>query len=206
MPWKCFLPLPSEFFRRSLRRYNGNLKCPHPAQQWAPGVRPWMGGYHDAEVVIDSEFAAPPEEEGGTLGREFADDPRWPGRCVCGYEFKPEDHWQANTTRLYRGSPDGKLYVLREFPPGAMWDAPWLEDYGRGPDGKNWCVQMPCGEEWIAYGPSSNGGKWVVQGSPPNITVSPSIHLVGRYHGFLKGGIVSEDCEGKKFPGVSRTA
>jgi len=31
---------------------------------------------------------------------------------------------------------------------------------------------------------------WTVTGVPPNITVSPSINMVGRYHGFLQNGIL----------------
>lgn len=33
---------------------------------------------------------------------------------------------------------------------------------------------------------------WTVTGTPPNITVEPSINFVGRYHGFLRNGVVSD--------------
>ncbi len=33
---------------------------------------------------------------------------------------------------------------------------------------------------------------WTVTGVPPNITVSPSINMVGRYHGFLKNGVIGD--------------
>lgn len=195
MPWRCFVVEPSDFCRRSLRRYSGN-ECKAEGHT-----------YHNAEVVIDDELDAATVDEGGTCEiDDYEDDPRWPKTCDCGYRFHPEDHWQVNTTRFYRGCPDGGLYVLRELPPGAMWNAYWLENLGRGPDGKNWCVQMPCGIEWIVYGPSSDGGKWDVQGVPPRITVSPSINLQGAYHGWIKDGVISDDCEGRKFPKHPSTA
>lgn len=42
-------------------------------------------------------------------------------------------------------------------------------------------------------------GGWNVQGVPPAITVAPSINFEGRYHGFLIAGVISDDCEGRKF-------
>jgi hypothetical protein len=40
---------------------------------------------------------------------------------------------------------------------------------------------------------------WTVTGTPPQITVSPSINIEGRYHGHLQGGVITEDVEGRKF-------
>lgn len=195
MPWKCFVIEPSELVQRSLRRYASPSTCE-------------AGGnsYHDVEVVIDPELPAAANAEGGFLKDDYEGDPRWPAKCACGYAFKDEDHWQVNVTRLYKGAPAG-LCILREAPIGAMWDAHWLDhDKWKGPDGKSWCVMMPGGIEWIVYGPSSNGSPWDVQGTPPAITVSPSIGIGGRYHGFIKGGVISEDVDGRKYEGVPRTA
>ena len=168
--------------------------------------------YHDAEVVIDPKVPAVTVEEvhrgEGTFEDELYRDPRWPTHCKCGYRFHPEEHWQHNVTRLYEGSPDRKLYVLRGLPPGAMWDATWLKDTSDlyvGPDGKAWCIMLPGGVEWIVYGPSGDGRKWDVKGTPPEITVFPSINHVGVYHGNLKNGILGEDSEGRKFEGIQRT-
>lgn len=36
-------------------------------------------------------------------------------------------------------------------------------------------------------------GGWTVTGTPPNITVAPSINMVGRYHGFLQNGVLTEN-------------
>lgn len=200
MPWRCFLTEPSGSVQRSFRRYSGGSKC---------DVNPMH--YHDASVVTDPEVPEGTFVEGGIIPDEDDQkDPRWPAACVCGYRFHVEDSWQVNVNRLYRGCPDGILRTLRELPIGAMWNAWWLADVadGRytGPDGKAWCVMMPGGIEWIVYGPSSDGKKWDVQGAPPIITASPSIGIGGLYHGFIKAGIISEDVDGRAYPGVPRTA
>ena len=203
MPWKCFLTEPSEYSQKSFRRYSGGSKCDIPKTK-----------IHDAEIVIDPQILASLVEDAGTIPDEDdMSDPRWPKVCGCGYKFHVEDSWQQNVTRLYQGSPDGNLYILRDLPIGAMWDAHWLKDATpdryTGPDGKAWCVMMPGGVEWIVYsyatGPEPRS-KWAVQGTVPNITVHPSINLVGIYHGFVTSGVISEDCEQRKFEGVPRTA
>ena len=55
------------------------------------------------------------------------------------------------------------------------------------------CVDGKCrdSEKWY--------GGWTVIGEAPNITVTPSINLIGIYHGWLQNGIISDDCEGRKF-------
>ncbi len=198
MPWKCFLTEPSDLVRRSLRRYATGSECSR-----FPGPH----SYHDSEVMIDRELPAVHHQEGGFLKTGFEKDTRWSAKCGCGYEFKDDDQWQVNVRRLYKGAPEGKLYILREMPIGGMWDAYWLDaDKFRGPDGKSWCVMMPGGQEWIVYGPSSDGKPWSVKGFPPGITVQPSIGVGKLYHGFIKGGIITEDVENRKYEGVPRTA
>jgi len=196
MPWRCFLAEPSDFCRKSLRRYAGAKRCP---------LKPLH--YHNIDVMIDPQFPADAATEGGTLPGKHEGDPRWPALCKCGYAFLQEDAWQVNIDRLYKGSPDGNLYIRRELPPGAMWVVDWLDsNIYKGPDGKAWSLMLPGGAEWLVYGPAGGGGKWDVQGVPPDITVSPSINCEGVYHGFVKQGLVAEDCEGRTFPGVPRTA
>lgn len=75
-----------------------------------------------------------------------------------------------------------------------------------GPDGGAWCVMMPCRQEWIVYGPSSDGTKWTVTGVPPLITVHPSIGMGKVYHGFIRAGIITPDCEGRTYPDQPHTA
>lgn len=66
------------------------------------------------------------------------------------------------------------------------------------------------GNVWLSpdfiYNPADKG--WVVTGEqkgPPmtwlleHITVTPSINIVGIYHGWLKGGILSDDLEGRTY-------
>lgn len=203
MPWRCFMVEPSEFCRRTLRRFGGNGKS-------CPTTFPGSMTYHNAEVVIDETFESPGESGRALLKGDYEGDIRWPKYCACGYAFHPEDNWQVNECRLYRGAPAGKLYALREHPPGAIWRATWMEEIQNNPyaapDGKVWALMMPSGMEWLIYGPEAGGGKWTVTGTLPKITVSPSINQVGVYHGFVKEGIVSEDCEGKKFPKWPSTA
>jgi hypothetical protein len=40
---------------------------------------------------------------------------------------------------------------------------------------------------------------WKVTGKAPLITVTPSIHIQGRYHGHLKNGVISDDVDERKF-------
>jgi len=43
------------------------------------------------------------------------------------------------------------------------------------------------------------GDGWIVTGREPLITLSPSINIVGSYHGWLRDGVISDDCEGRRF-------
>ena len=38
---------------------------------------------------------------------------------------------------------------------------------------------------------------WTVTGEAPNITVSPSINIVGLWHGFLTSGILTDDLDSR---------
>jgi hypothetical protein len=56
----------------------------------------------------------------------------------------------------------------------------------------DFCVDGP---EW-RNGVRGTGG-WNVTGTPPNITVQPSINGPG-YHGWVTNGIISDDVDGRK--------
>lgn len=189
--WKCYLISPSDFCRRSLRRHSPERCLVHEFR------------YHNARVIIDSKIPAALSEMVSRcyLPEEFRGDPRWPEACVCGRPFIASDEWQVDVERLYAGFEDGRLRSLRDpdVPPGAIWDADWMPDTYRGPDGKAWCLRLPAGIDWIVHGPSADGRKWNVIGIPPAISVSPSIAANGLYHGFVQGGLVTPDCEGRKF-------
>lgn len=56
-------------------------------------------------------------------------------------------------------------------------------------------VVLPSGDWWMLDGMACSDGKthgdgWKVAGTPPRITVKPSINLVGRWHGFLQDGVL----------------
>ena len=190
--WRCFMIEPSAFCRRSLRRYSEQA-CSHNAS------------IHDVTVVIDPQVEG--VDEAALIKGEFAGDPRWPKECPCGYAFRESDHWQVHADRLYRGAPDGKLYTLRDpaLPIGAMWDAEWMKHMGAGPDGLCLVLKLPGGADW-PMDVDNAGHRWNRDGIPPIITAAPSINHVGVYHGYVLAGVLSEDVEGRTFPGIPRTA
>lgn len=202
--WKTFMVEPSEYCQRSLRRH---WKDVSPRLDVSLRI---SNHYHDASVIVDESFESPGDSGRGLLRDGFETHPLWPKACSCGYQFIEDDYWQVNEERLYRGIPTGKLHTLRTLPPGAIWRAKWLEDISpnpyAGPDSKVWALMMPSGSEWLIYGPASGGGKWTVEGALPNITVAPSIHQVGSYHGFVKAGVITPDCEGRIFKNHPYTA
>jgi hypothetical protein len=103
---------------------------------------------------------------------------------------------------------------------GDMWYASWrLEDmpHWLSPEYyRDWAgkrppidIMLPSNEPWgtaqfcidMRTTNDSNLGDhgWTVTGEAPNITLSPSINMKGVYHGWIQNGVVSEDCEGRKF-------
>jgi hypothetical protein len=198
MTWRCFLVEPTGECRRQLRRYSDrtcpadgfNGKCDATSAPLPNGPVIWheSGRYYTTE---------PPEWP--------RDDPRWPQACAsCGQSFAETDTWQLWYERLYRipAEHGGGECTIRDMPIGAMWRADWFEDTSWvGPDGRCYAVQLPPGgisDQWVIEQPSSSGGHWTRTGEPPLITASPSI-LTPRYHGFLQGGILTDDLEGRRY-------
>lgn len=65
-------------------------------------------------------------------------------------------------------------------------------------------VMLPGGAEWCidalainASGPHGEG--WDVTGDPPNLTANPSINVLGVFHGYIRGGVITDDVEGRRF-------
>lgn len=106
-------------------------------------------------------------------------------------------------------------------PVGAMWPWPSLnetdfggyttyigDNYRRDWEGKRapLVVKLPDGTEFCVDERASHeigkpsGSGWAVTGTAPAITVAPSINIIGRYHGFLQNGVITDDCEGRTFP------
>jgi hypothetical protein len=95
---------------------------------------------------------------------------------------------------------------------GDMWPAPWLLKPGREADlsdayravyaGKRppLIVRLPGGAGDFCVDGDYGGEIWTVTGEAPNITVSPSIHAPGLYHGWLENGVLSDDGDVRVFP------
>lgn len=56
------------------------------------------------------------------------------------------------------------------------------------------CIDSRAWRDGVPYG---NG--WTVTGEPPRITLSPSININGHYHGWIRDGLITDDCEGRVF-------
>lgn len=184
---RCFLLTPTDEAQRSLRRYSRDgRRCPLPL------------GYHNAYEVLPGSVPLPDRASNGHgTPPEDHNDPRWPVKCACGYEFADDDEWQQNVYRLFARSDGGEAVTIRDAPPGAMWWADWL-------DGRSWTskfhvergggphliVQTP-GGQWDIDSKSLNGEGWQRTGTPPDITATPSI-VAGKYHGRLRDGWLEE--------------
>ncbi len=197
MKIECFLLYPTNMVRRHLRRYAGWIMVDGlPKQRGGRCEIEGNDGYHQAWVRVEDTVAH--QDEGKNLLCEHwsshKGDSRWPTYCACGYQFQRNDEWQVFTELIYMRDT-GETMTLREAPVGAMWDAVWFKgakNYG-GPDGLCLVVKTP-GGEWCIDGPSSAGGNWVRTGSPPKITVRPSIGIGNPfwYHGFLTEGVLED--------------
>lgn len=161
-----FFTKPAGIERVSLRRYRGSYEggsCPHPGN--------W--GYHNAEFFLGEmperlDRSKPFDSGRGYYGapwevEEFADNPNWPARCACGYEFTDKDHRQIFTDDvMIRADGLGGKYSRRHAPVGMMWDAAWWQPRHKsvnggvgwinvGPDGLTLVVAVPsqdCKGQW----------------------------------------------------------
>jgi hypothetical protein len=58
-----------------------------------------------------------------------------------------------------------------------------------------WCPDCMA---WSAA-QGSHGHGWEVNGTLPNVTITPSINYPGRFHSYVRDGMVEDDVEGRKF-------
>jgi hypothetical protein len=79
---------------------------------------------------------------------------------------------------------DGELCVKI---PGGSAGSEWNVDRGR-----------LLNESMIEQGKPRRFPAWTRTGEPPNVTANPSINWVGFYHGWLKNGVLTDDCEARK--------
>jgi len=189
MPWPCFMIEPTDRCRRWLRRMS-DATC----------VLTRLG--HHAMVSIEDGPVSKVTDQHGwhwkTTPADWAqDDQRWPRHCDCGYPFGDEDRRQLFFEVLYVRPDTGDEMPLRFAPAGAMYDASWFPAFS-GPDGLSLTVVLPGWEgPWHIDGPSGTGGRWARTGVPPLVTVTPSINVPGKYHGWLSNGVLTDDVEGR---------
>ncbi len=202
--WKCYLITPAPFVRRKLRRFyfadearTAEITCP---------VGPMSA--HDASVLIEPQLPHPVESSaisGPPRPDHYATDPRWPTICgQCGVRLPSGPIEQVNDRRLYDGFPDGQLRALddKDTPPGAVYHADWLDDHWPTLNGKSYGIVLPGGHGWIPSIPAANSNTpWHIEGPDPlHLTTTPSINPPDVYHGYLTGGVLQPDCEGRQFP------
>lgn len=111
--------------------------------------------------------------------------------------------------------PDARPW--NELPPGSCWRVPLADVEGDDPQwhivrkpspefratGRDYLIFMtlPGGAEWSPDCLSSESGQgWTVTGELPDITVQPSVHQIGRYHGFVTDGVLTDDLDGRTYP------
>ena len=142
----------------------------------------------------------------------------WPAPAGGGISGETRLVDAVGTEHSYEALPAGTMFFVPQAPtvvgdsepashswPWYWASDQWLSDYyreqntGRRPlfvilPGRHlFLVDGKCWKDGKAY------GGWTVTGDAPNITISPSINIGGNYHGWLQNGVISEDCEGRKF-------
>lgn len=181
-------------------------------------------GYHSALVLTGEDDAVFNDRDSHRVlavrPATRHDDPRWPERCACGYDFADDDHWQEWQDLIYQRPDTGDRYTLRArqpndiggvppAPPGAMWDAWWLPRSWAGPDGIHLTVRLPNGRDWHVDSQASNCTRpgqphqcWVRHGNPREALVTVDKNgdtcsagagsiQAADYHGFLRDGVLT---------------
>lgn len=209
---------PTDRIATGLRRYADRHLGDGPVQFTC------AAGYHSALVFTGEDAAVFHDHDGHRVlavrPPVAHDDPRWPGRCACGYAFAVDDHWQEWQELIYARPDTGDRYTLRarqpsdvggppSAPPGATWDAWWLPQSWAGPDGISLMVRLPNGRDWAVDSQASNCTRpgqphqcWVRHGDPREcrVTVDKSGDTCSAgagsiqaadYHGFLRDGVLT---------------
>jgi len=119
--------------------------------------------------------------------------------------------------KTYLKHEDGRLLDWKELPIGTMFAVPKDADMDQWPwylaspeniadhnrDQTPIFVILPSRTLFLIHGTCWQGtrryGGWGVSGEVPNLTVTPSINIGGFYHGWLTNGLISDDCEGRKY-------
>lgn len=186
--WPLFIVTRTLRCRLDLRRYVAQAKCSVSSL-----------GYHNAVVLLDADAQTPVNDNGYVEAppRPPDDDARWPKACACGYVFVDSDDRQVAVHEYYADA-NGDRWTEGELPPGAMRELWWWPQ--KGPNGEPWwAVTLPGGDRWDVFGPAANSKTpWAITGTAPKLTASPSI-AAPKYHGWLRDGVLTPDCEGRRY-------
>ena len=141
------------------------------------------------------------------LKKEYEPDPTRPGVSIRkrtdGEKLVIGDAYYIPEDLLWKHAQDGHTIAM------GMGLTKEFETSGRPPiavvlpDGYHFIID---GAYWSRDRPNPNRDGWHVMlssppvvGKPLLVTLSPSINIVGSYHGWIQNGTISDDCEGRKF-------
>lgn len=143
------------------------------------------------EVVGTRNIRLDPAENGGICGRTvFVTED---GQEIAFQDMLPGTMFYVPT------DADMTQWPWYNTTPGHLSDYYHQHNAGRRP----LFVVLPGKELFLIDGQCWKDGRryggWEVSGEPPNITVSPSINIGGIYHGWLQNGVISDECEGRRY-------
>lgn len=172
-----------------------------------------------APYAPDADGIDRADESGQAADEALKTDPSvpWPtlcARCSAVLDDGGPHVWRyVDRERMWRNTETGEEFArLHETMPGAMWRAGWLRRVGTSQDdGAPLCVMTP-GGEWSIDGQARNCTMpddhrqerhhcWIRHGVAPLVTVDKSGPTcgagagsiqAGNYHGFLRGGYLTQ--------------
>lgn len=113
--------------------------------------------------------------------------------------------WQCRLIEVDPNNPAQRIEV------GDMWYATDSAEFEQGLDYETnrrgkvpplW-IKLPSKDfhclDSKSFDGKSYGNGWVIKGEPPNITVTPSINYIDRWHGWISNGVMSDDCDGRTY-------
>lgn len=93
----------------------------------------------------------------------------------------PKNHGAVRGYRERRGGP--RVASIRDLAAGAMFRSEY--------DGREgWMIVLPGSAIWHTEMRTADGQPWEVTGEAPKLTVTPSINVVGVWHGWIRDGVL----------------
>lgn len=143
---------------------------------WPIRMMPSVDAVYAAEQRGECSFGMAVVQSMGT-GFAFSDDYKERAARSCGQvpsRDNPDRRWEVVWVRLpCHSQPDSPLPEMR-------YEGQWFV-----PDKR--------------YEFDGEVNQWTVVGEWPKVTVSPSIRCPGSYHGYISDGVLSDDCDDRKF-------